>query len=182
MGFGNLVWIDLEMTGLDPEICTILEMATLVTDAHLEVLAEGPVFAIQTPEAALEAMDEWNTTHHTESGLVDRVRASDITMARAEEETLAFVRRYASRRQAPLCGNSIWQDRRFLTKYMPRLEGYLHYRNIDVSSIKELVHRWYPPSFHAPKKQKAHLALDDIRESVEELRHYRKHVFLPIPA
>lgn len=173
----HLVWIDLEMTGLDPDACSIIEIATLVTDADLNVLAEGPVFAIATPEEELAAMDEWNTTHHTASGLVDRIRTQGVPIAQAERETLAFIRQWVPESSSPLCGNSVWQDRRFLTRYMKDLEAYLHYRLIDVSTVKELVRRWYPPSAQAPRKEKAHLALADIRDSVEELRHYRDTVF-----
>jgi oligoribonuclease len=174
----NLVWIDLEMTGLDPDACTIIEIASLVTNADLEILAEGPVFAIETPEDALAAMDEWNTTHHTASGLVDRIRSEGVSAVHAERETLRFVRQWVPRRTSPLCGNSVWQDRRFLTRYMKELEAFFHYRLVDVSTIKELVRRWYPATMQAPKKDKAHLALDDIRESVAELRHYRENIFI----
>jgi oligoribonuclease len=173
----NLVWIDLEMTGLDPDACTIIEIATLVTDPDLTILAEGPVFAIQTPEAALEAMDEWNTKHHNESGLVERIRTVGVPIDVAERRTLNFIKEWVPARTSPLCGNSVWQDRRFLTRYMKDLESYLHYRLIDVSTVKELTARWYGPERQPPKKDKAHLALDDIRESVAELRHYRKSVF-----
>ncbi len=173
----NLVWIDLEMTGLDPDACTIIEIATLVTNAELEILAEGPVFAIQTPEAALAAMDAWNTKHHTESGLVERIRTVGVPIDVAERRTLKFIQEWVPARTSPLCGNSVWQDRRFLTRYMKELEGYLHYRLIDVSTVKELTRRWYGPDRQAPRKDKAHLALDDIRESVAELQHYRKAVF-----
>ena len=172
----NLIWMDLEMTGLDPEREVIIEMATIVTDGDLNVLAEGPVFAIATPEDKLAAMDEWNQTHHAASGLLDRVRKSSVSALEAEAQTLAFIERYAERNTAPLCGNSIWQDRRFLARYMPALEGYLHYRIIDVSSIKELARRWRPELVTAFGKQNAHTALADIRESIAELRHYRDHV------
>jgi oligoribonuclease len=176
-GDDYLVWMDLEMTGLVPERDTILEIATLVTDGALEMVAEGPVLAIHHPRAVLEAMDQWNREHHTASGLMERVLASSLTVADAEAQTLAFVRRYCPEHTSPLCGNSIWQDRRFLARYMPALEGYLHYRNIDVSTVKELVRRWYPHGPRPPEKQHAHLALDDIRESVAELRFYREHYF-----
>jgi len=173
----NLVWVDLEMTGLEPEHNTILEIATIVTDADLTVLAEGPVIAIHRPDAVLEAMDEWNRDHHGASGLIARVRASQHTVTAADAETLAFVRQYCTPRSSPLCGNSVHHDRRFLVREMPQLVAFLHYRNIDVSTIKELVRRWYPADAQAPEKKHAHLALDDIRESIEELRFYRTHVF-----
>ena len=173
----NLVWVDLEMTGLEPEHNTILEIATIVTDADLTVLAEGPVIAIHRPDAVLEAMDEWNRDHHGASGLIARVHASQHTVAAADAETLAFVRQYCTPRSSPLCGNSVHHDRRFLVREMPQLVAFLHYRNIDVSTIKELVRRWYPADAQAPEKKHAHLALDDIRESIEELRFYRTHVF-----
>lgn len=171
----NLIWMDLEMTGLDPNTDLIIEMATIVTDSDLNVLAEGPVFAISTPEENLEAMDEWNQTHHSASGLLDRVRASSVTALEAEAQTLAFIEGYAEKDSAPLCGNSIWQDRRFLSRYMPDLEGYLHYRIIDVSSLKELARRWRPELLEAFTKDNAHTALADIRESIAELRFYQEH-------
>jgi len=177
----RMVWIDLEMTGLDPQECTILEIATIVTDSHLTVIATGPNLAIHQPDEILDGMDEWNTSHHGASGLTERVRASDVDMADAEEQTLAFIRKHVDPNVAPLCGNSISQDRRFLRAYMPRLEQYLHYRNVDVSSIKELVKRWYPADMRAPSKQAAHLALEDIRESIEELRYYRDAIFVDPP-
>jgi oligoribonuclease len=173
----HLVWMDLEMSGLDPDRCTILEIATLITDADLRVVAEGPVMAVHQPESVLAAMDDWNREHHAASGLSARVRASTHTMADAERETLVFVRRFCTERSSPLCGNSIHQDRRFLVRYMPQLDAYLHYRNIDVSTVKELVRRWYPNGPQPPEKKHAHLALDDIRESIDELRFYRQHVF-----
>jgi oligoribonuclease len=172
-----LVWADLEMSGLDPDHCTILEIATIITDADLRVVADGPVLAIHQPDSVLDAMDDWNREHHASSGLTARVRASTHSLADAERETLAFVRQYCTERSSPLCGNSIHQDRRFLARYMPRLDAYLHYRNIDVSTVKELVRRWYPAGPPPPEKKHAHLALDDIRESIEELRFYRQHVF-----
>lgn len=175
----NLVWIDLEMTGLDPDTCTIIEIATLVTNPQLEILAEGPVFAIATPQERLDAMDEWNTKHHNESGLVERIQTEGVPLEVAERQTLKFIQEWVPAKTSPLCGNSVWQDRRFLTRYMKELNDYLHYRLIDVSTIKELARRWYGPEAQAPRKDKAHLALDDIRESVEELRHYRAAVFRP---
>lgn len=174
---GNLVWMDLEMTGLDPERDTIIEIATVVTDAQLAIVAEGPVLAIRHEDAVLDAMDQWNREHHGASGLLERVRSSDVDLAEAERRTLDFVRQHAAERAAPLCGNSIWQDRRFLARYMPTLEAYLHYRIIDVSSIKELVRRWYPDRTLVPEKKNSHLALDDVRESIDELRHYRREIF-----
>jgi oligoribonuclease len=173
----NLVWMDLEMTGLDPEKDTILEVATLITDDTLAVQAEGPVLAIRHPPSTLDVMDQWNREHHAASGLTGRVLASTISMAEAEAQTLAFVKQYCGARSSPLCGNSIWQDRRFLARYMPTLEGYLHYRIIDVSTLKELVRRWYPGGPQPPEKQHAHRALEDLRESIAELRFYRQHYF-----
>jgi len=176
-----LVWMDMEMTGLDPERDTILEIATLITTDALDLVAEGPVLVIGHPRPVLEAMDQWNLEHHAASGLAARVLRSPISMAEAEEQTLAFVKTYCPERTSPLCGNSIWQDRRFLARYMPKLEAYLHYRNIDVSTVKELVRRWYPNGPKPPEKKHAHLALDDIRESIDELRFYRNHYFVESP-
>lgn len=173
----HLVWMDLEMTGLDPDRHTILEIATLVTTDALDVVAEGPVLAIRHPAPLLDAMDDWNRRHHGESGLAARVLASPTSMTDAERATLAFVERYTPARTSPLCGNSIYQDRRFLARYMPALEAHLHYRNIDVSTVKEIVRRWYPEGPKPPEKRHAHLALDDIRESIAELRFYRDHYF-----
>ncbi len=172
-----LVWIDLEMTGLDPEVERIIEIATIITDNNLNVIAEGPVFAVRQPDSLLAKMDEWNTRTHTESGLVDRVRASPYTEADAEDDTLAFIRQFVPKNRSPLCGNSICQDRRFLIRYMPRLEQWLHYRNLDVSTIKELARRWSPPIYEGVTKRNVHRALDDIRESIEELRYYRQCFF-----
>lgn len=174
---GNLVWIDLEMTGLDPEVNTIIEIATIVTNGALETIAEGPVLAIHVPEAHLAQMDEWNTSHHSDSGLLQRVRESGVPLAVAEDATLAFISAHVGEGESPLCGNSVGQDRRFLARYMPRIEAYLHYRCVDVSTIKELVRRWQPELLDGFKKKNAHLALDDIRESIEELRYYRSCVF-----
>ncbi|HVM95945.1 MAG TPA: oligoribonuclease [Candidatus Acidoferrales bacterium] len=173
----HLVWMDLEMTGLDAERDTIIEIATLVTNEQLEVVAGGPVLAIAQPQATLDAMDDWNRKHHAASGLTQRVLDSTISMAEAEAQTLEFVKQYCPARTSPLCGNSIWQDRRFLVRCMPQLEAYFHYRVIDVSTVKELVRRWYTNGPEAPAKKHAHLALDDIRESIEELRFYRAAYF-----
>ncbi|MBH9318041.1 oligoribonuclease [Pseudomonas aeruginosa] len=169
----NLIWIDLEMTGLDPDRDVIIEMATIVTDSDLNTLAEGPVIAIHQPEEILAGMDEWNTRQHGQSGLTQRVRESTVSMAEAEAQTLAFLEQWVPKRSSPICGNSICQDRRFLYRHMPRLEGYFHYRNLDVSTLKELAARWAPQVRESFKKGNTHLALDDIRESIAELRHYR---------
>ncbi|WP_446942150.1 oligoribonuclease [Pseudomonas aeruginosa] len=171
----NLIWIDLEMTGLDPDRDVIIEMATIVTDSDLNTLAEGPVIAIHQPEEILAGMDEWNTRQHGQSGLTQRVRESTVSMAEAEAQTLAFLEQWVPRRSSPICGNSICQDCRFLYRHMPRLEGYFHYRNLDVSTLKELAARWAPQVRESFKKGNTHLALDDIRESIAELRHYRDH-------
>jgi oligoribonuclease len=173
----NLVWMDLEMTGLDPDRDTILEIVALITNNELEPVAEGPVLAIHHPAEVLDAMDGWNREHHAASGLTRRVLSSRLSMAEAEQQLLDFVKSYCPARTSPLCGNSVWQDRRFLARYMPAFEGYLHYRTIDVSTVKELVRRWYPDGPQAPEKKHSHLALDDIRESIEELRFYRRHYF-----
>ena len=173
----NLIWIDLEMTGLNPDNDLIIEIATAVTDAQLNVLAEGPVFAIHQSNDVLAAMDEWNTQQHQQSGLVARVKASTVTEAEAERETLAFLRQYVPPGQSPMCGNSICQDRRFLYRHMPELEKFFHYRNLDVSTVKELAKRWYPQAAAGYVKQSTHLALDDIRDSINELRYYREQIF-----
>ncbi|MDX8406413.1 MAG: oligoribonuclease [Mariprofundus sp.] len=172
----NLVWMDLEMTGLEPDHDLIIEIATIVTDANLNVIAEGPSIVIHQPEDLLEGMDEWNTTHHGESGLTAKVRASQISMGEAEQTTLDFLRKHISDGASPLCGNSVHQDRRFLVRYMPKLENFVHYRNIDVSTIKELARRWYPED-KAPIKHAEHQALSDVRESINELIWYRQHIF-----
>lgn len=174
----NLVWMDLEMTGLDPERDLIIEIATLITDAQLNIidLDQSPVIAIHQPESALLAMDEWNTRTHGKTGLTQRVRESTISAADAEATTLEFVRRYVPAGTSPLCGNSVCQDRRFLYRYMPALSEYLHYRNIDVSTLKELTKRWAPQTLATLSKQGSHKALDDILESIEELKFYRRHV------
>ena len=173
----NLVWVDLEMTGLDPEQDVIIEMATIITNADLEIVEEGPVFAIAQPQAKLDAMDEWNQTHHGASGLIERVQKEGVAEREAEAVTLAFLERHVEAGKAPLCGNTIGQDRRFLSRYMPTLEAHLHYRNIDVSSIKELARRWRPELLTGFTKQNQHTALADIRESIAELRYYREHFF-----
>ncbi|KAA1207676.1 oligoribonuclease [Vibrio cholerae] len=173
----NLIWIDLEMTGLDPETHKIIEMATIVTDSELNILAEGPVIAIHQPESELAKMDEWCTTTHTASGLVARVRQSKVSEEEAIDQTLAFLKQWVPEGKSPICGNSIGQDRRFLYKHMPRLEAYFHYRYIDVSTIKELTRRWQPEVLKEFSKTGSHLALDDIRESIAELQFYRKSVF-----
>ncbi|MBM9535946.1 oligoribonuclease [Desulfobulbus alkaliphilus] len=167
----NLVWIDLEMTGLNPFTDRILEVATVITNSELDILADGPVIAIQQPEEVLARMDKWNRDHHRHSGLLDRVRQSTYSCPQAEMETLAFVRQWARDRVSPMCGNSVWHDRRFLARYMPELEIFFHYRNIDVSTLKELALRWAPDLANF-NKECHHLALEDIRESIAELKHY----------
>ena len=171
----NLIWIDLEMTGLDPAHDRIIEIATLVTDANLNILAEGPVIAVHQSDAQLALMDEWNVRTHTNSGLVERVKASTIDDRAAELATLEFLKQWVPANTSPICGNSIGQDRRFLFKYMPELEAYFHYRYLDVSTLKELARRWKPEVLTGLKKQNTHQALDDIRESVAELAYYREH-------
>ncbi|MBX7079538.1 MAG: oligoribonuclease [Nannocystaceae bacterium] len=173
-----LVWMDLEMSGLDPDRCAILEIATIVTDAELRIVAEGPDLVIHQSDAVLDAMDEWCTKHHGDSGLTAAVRASTVSLLDAEAQTLAFVAAHCGPKAAPLCGNTIWQDRRFLVKHMPTLDAHLHYRLVDVSTIKELARRWYP-QLDTPKKSDKHRALDDIRESIAELRFYRERLFVP---
>jgi len=173
----NLIWIDLEMTGLDPESDVIIEIATIVTDSDLNTLAEGPVYAVHQPDQVLDAMDEWNTNQHGKSGLTQRVKDSQISCAQAEADTIAFLEQWVPKGKSPICGNSICQDRRFLARYMPNLEAYFHYRNLDVSSIKELAARWRPDVLAGVKKAGTHLALDDIRDSINELKHYRQTFF-----
>ncbi len=179
MGESNerLVWIDLEMTGLDIMRESIIEIATVVTDGELNILATGPNLAVSVSEELLAGMDEWNTSHHTVSGLVERVRTASVSCQQAEDETLAFLKQWVPQGSAPLCGNSVWNDKKFMEKEMPLLVEYLHYRMIDVSTVKELARRWYPDIGRYEKKG-AHLALDDILESIEELRYFRERIFL----
>jgi oligoribonuclease len=172
----NLIWIDLEMTGLDPDNDRVIEIATIVTDKALVTLAEGPVLAIQQPADILAGMDAWNMRQHTQSGLLERVRESIIDVAAAERETLAFLAQYVEAGRSPMCGNSICQDRRFLARWMPELEAFFHYRNLDVSTLKELVRRWAPRLADGFVKSGAHLALDDIRDSIRELQYYRETI------
>jgi oligoribonuclease len=172
-----LIWLDLEMTGLEPEQHTIIEIGCVVTDKHLNIFAEGPCFAIHQPESELAKMDAWCVDQHGRSGLTAQVRASKIEMAEAEQKTLAFLKQYCLEKKSPLCGNSIGQDRRFLYRYMPALNDFFHYRNVDVSTIKELVKRWYGADCQAPEKKKTHHVIQDIRESIEELKFYRQAVF-----
>jgi oligoribonuclease len=176
----NLIWIDLEMTGLDTQNDQIIEIATIVTDSNLNPLAEGPVLAIHQPQQILDGMDEWNQCHHGDSGLIDRVRVSAYNEAKAEAETLEFLRQYVPAGASPMCGNSICQDRRFMARTMPKLEAYFHYRNLDVSTLKELANRWAPSLAEGFRKAGKHLALEDIRESIAELKFYRDH-FLRLP-
>ncbi len=172
----NLVWVDLEMTGLEPQTDRIIEIATIVTDADLNILAEGPVLAIHQSDEILAKMDEWNTTHHGQSGLIERVKNSAINEAEAIAKTIEFLSEYVSKGVSPMCGNSICQDRRFMANWMPELEEYFHYRNFDVSTLKELAKRWYPEVMGGFEKKGAHLALDDIRESIEEMLYYKKTI------
>jgi oligoribonuclease len=172
-----LVWIDLEMTGLDPERCAIVEIATIVTDAELSIVAEGPNIVIHQLPEVLATMDDFVVQMHQRSGLLDRIAASEVDVAAAEEATLAFVAEHCAPRTSPLCGNSIWKDRQFIERYMKRLDAHLHYRCVDVSTIKELGRRWYPDRFAPPAKNETHRALDDIRESIAELRWYRANLF-----
>lgn len=174
----NLIWVDLEMTGLDPDKDVIIEIAVIVTDAQLNVLAEGPVLAIHQSDEILDKMDAWNKGTHGKSGLIDRVKASQVTEEQAEKMVIDFLRPYVAKGKSPMCGNSICQDRRFMARGMPKLEAYFHYRNLDVSTLKELGRRWKPEVVDGFKKQQRHTALADIRESIEELKHYRKHFII----
>ena len=171
----NLVWVDMEMTGLDPDNDRIIEVAVVVTDADLNVIAEGPVFAIHQSDETLDKMDNWNKGTHGKSGLIDRVKASTVTEAQAEQELIAFLKQYVPANKSPMCGNSICQDRRFMARGMPKLEAFFHYRNLDVSTLKELCRRWKPELASGFKKHQKHTALAGIVESIEELRYYREH-------
>ncbi len=177
----NLVWIDLEMTGLSPENDRIIEIATIVTDMHLEIVAEGPVLVIHQSEERLAAMDDWNKSTHGSSGLIDLVRASTTDEEEAQRQTVAFLKRHASKKQSPLCGNAVCQDRRFLDRYMPEVSSFLHYRHLDVSTLKELARRWRKDLVQDQVKTSRHRALDDIRDSIQELRFYRDHFLLANP-
>ncbi len=176
----NLIWIDLEMTGLDTINDVIIEIATIVTDKDLNILGEGPIFAINQTNEALEGMDEWNTRQHHRSGLTERVRSSKVSLEEAERDTVIFLEQFVNSGVSPMCGNSICQDRRFLSRQMPTLEAFFHYRNLDVSSINEIAKRWRPEVLEGFKKQSSHLAMDDIKDSIAELRHYR-HLFFNVP-
>ena len=169
----RLIWIDLEMSGLKPHFDVIIEIATIITDANLNIIAEGPCLAINQPDSVLHNMDEWNTRQHGQSGLIKRVRKSQITVSDAEQETLSFLQSHLQAGQSPMCGNSICQDRRFLANYMPELENFFHYRNLDVSTLKELARRWKPKILDGVKKSSSHLAMEDIKDSIEELRYYK---------
>jgi len=173
----RLIWLDLEMSGLDPDRCVILEIGSIVTDTELTIVAEGPALAIHQPESVLTTMDSWCIEHHGKSGLTERCRLSQTSLETAEQQTLAFLKPLLKPASSPLCGNSIGQDRRFLYKYMPLLSEFFHYRNVDVSTIKELAKRWYPQAPRGPEKKKTHFVMDDIRESIAELRHYRETIF-----
>ena len=178
MNDDNLIWIDLEMTGLKPDEDVIIEIATVVTDKHLNLIAEGPEIAVWQPETALARMDEWNQRQHGGSGLIKRVRDSNVQCADAERQTLAFLQKHVRAGSSPMCGNSICQDRRFLARHMPELERFFHYRNLDVSTLKELARRWLPKIAAGVSKQATHLARADIHESIAELRYYRQHMFV----
>jgi len=173
----NLIWIDLEMTGLDTFNDQIIEIATIVTDSQLEIVAEGPMLAIHQPDEILDAMDEWNTRQHGKSGLTQRVKDSSLTLQDAERATIKFLEQHVDKGVSPMCGNSICQDRRFMARLMPELEAFFHYRNLDVSTVKELGKRWAPGLTAGFKKESSHLAMDDIRDSIDELKYYREHLF-----
>jgi oligoribonuclease len=173
----NLIWLDLEMTGLNPDLDRIIEIATIVTDSNLDIVAEGPVFAIHQSDDRLNAMDKWNTRQHHASGLVQRVKQSAVNESEAETKTIAFLQQHARAGKSPLCGNSVCQDRRFLFRYMPLLERFFHYRLLDVSTLKELALRWAPKIYNGLQKESKHLALSDIRDSIEELKYYREQLF-----
>ena len=175
MDASNLVWLDLEMTGLDADKERIIEAAMIVTDTNLNILAQSPIWVVHQSDALLAAMDEWNTATHTRTGLVERVKVSDLSEAEAEAQMLAFMSQYVPEKTSPMCGNSVHQDRRFMQKYMPQLEAYFHYRNLDVSTLKELAKRWHPEVAKGVVKKGAHQALADIEESIEEMCHYRAH-------
>ncbi|WP_130536978.1 oligoribonuclease [Thiomicrorhabdus indica] len=172
----NLIWIDLEMTGLEPKTHKIIEIATVVTDAQLKILAQGPIIAIATEQEELDKMDNWCVTHHGNSGLTQRVQTSTISMSEAEAQTIEFLREWVPAGKSPMCGNSICQDRRFMVEQMPKLEQFFHYRNLDVSTLKELARRWAPEVYSSHEKQGSHLAMDDILESINELKHYRNNL------
>lgn len=174
----NLVWMDLEMTGLDPDKEVIIEIATIITDSDLNIVAEGPCLVINQDDEILELMDEWNQRTHSASGLIQKVKQSTLSVEEAERITLDFIKQYVPYKSSPLCGNSVQQDRRFLDRYMKDLTDYLHYRNIDVTTIKEVIRRWYPNGAKLPKKSDAHMALIDVRESIKELIYYRNHYFV----
>lgn len=173
----HLVWLDMEMSGLDPEFDRILEMAFVITDGDLNTLAQGPVWTVHQSDELLNGMDDWNQKHHKQSGLIERVRASQLNEQEAQQQVLEFLGQYLPAKQSPLCGNSVWQDRRFLARYMPRLDAFFHYRLVDVSTIKELAKRWQPALYQGFKKQNQHQALADILESIEELRYYKQNWF-----
>ncbi|HFD80562.1 MAG TPA: oligoribonuclease [Gammaproteobacteria bacterium] len=176
----NLIWIDLEMTGLDTDNDCIIEIATIVTDSRLNVVAEGPMLAIHQPDEVLDAMDEWNTRQHGQSGLTQRVRESRLSVRDAECRTLEFLSQHVEPGASPMCGNSICQDRRFMARLMPELEAFFHYRNLDVSTLKELARRWAPKVAAGFRKESSHLAMDDIRDSISELQYYREHLFIDL--
>ena len=177
----HLIWVDMEMSGLDPEKERILEIAVIVTDAHLNMIATAPVWVVHQDEGLLDAMDAWNKGTHGRSGLIDKVKASNLNEAMVEAECITFLKQYIKAGIAPMCGNTIGQDRRFMAKYMPKLEAYFHYRNVDVSTLKELCKRWHPEIAKGFTKKQAHTALADIEESIEELKYYREKLFIPLP-